>query len=384
MKDNRDRLGLQELIELAAAGLGQMFDPEKEVFCFRLKQTDNSLVREGISIRYTIIALLGLHRLEASGGRSPVSIRTALNKLLGASDRITNAGDLGLLLWLCALVSPSHLGSTCRSMDLQGALHRYSDARRRQTMELAWFLSGLTHATLARASDVPDLSKLALRTYELVKDNQGKSGLFGHLHRSRSFSGVLRGRIGSFADQVYPIYAFSKFGQAYRVPEALELALKCAEGISRTQGPLGQWWWHYDSVTGKVRGHYPVYSVHQHGMAPMALLALSDASRTDFNAPICKGLQWISGNNEIGFDFRSQQAKVVWRSLYSRGSGSMLDAAASFLRRRDGLESASSLAVKFECWPYELGWLLYAFAGTDLANLDTHCVFNRAQTGNTL
>lgn len=361
-----------------------MFDAEKQSFCFRLKRTNQGLIREGSSVRYTIMALLGLHRLEASGARSPINVRTALNELLKTGNRIDCAGDLGLLLWLCALASPEHLSRFCLGLDVEGALSRYRDARNRQTMELAWFLSGLAHSTLAGTTDVPELSELALRTYRLIKDNQGKSGLFGHLHRSGGFSGFLRGRIGSFADQVYPIYALSKFAQAYHVPEALELALKCADGISRAQGPLGQWWWHYDSVTGKVRGHYPVYSVHQHGMAPMALLALSEASRTDFTAPICRGLQWINGNNEIGFDFRSRQAKVVWRSLYrERMYGTTLDAATSVFRLRDGSESARDLTVKFECWPYELGWLLYAFAGTDPTNLGTHWVLNGSQTEDT-
>lgn len=365
-KEYQDDLAVRDLIELATDGLVPMFDSEQGLFCFRLKQTEHGLVREGISLRYTIICLLGLHRFEASGGRAPINVCATLDKLLDQSDRITNAGDLGLLLWLCALVSSDHLSRASRILDLQSALRRYHDARQRRTMELAWFLSGLAHATLARGADIPELSELALRTYGLLKENQGENGLFGHLHTKSSFSGILRGRIGSFADQVYPIYALSKYSQAYDAPEAVKLALKCAEGISTAQGPLGQWWWHYDSVTGKVRGHYPVYSVHQHGMAPMALLALSEASRTDFTPQICKGLRWISGSNEIGFDFRSSHDKVIWRCLYSDSHGRTLEAVTSFFSQ--GHESARNLTVKFECWPYELGWLLYALAGTDLSN----------------
>jgi hypothetical protein len=367
-RECRGNLDLRGLIELAADGLGQMFDSEKGVFCFRLNQTNDALVREGTSVRYTIISLLGLHRLEASGGRSPISVHTTLEKLLGEDNQITNAGDFGLLLWLCALVSPKSLGPVCRKLDLQNALRRYSDARQRRTMELAWLLAGFSHSTLAGAAD-GKFSDIAFEAYRLIKSNQGKSGLFGHLHKSASFSGMIRGRIGSFADQVYPIYALSKFAQAYDVPEALELALKCAEGISRAQGPLGQWWWHYDSHSGEVRGHYPVYSVHQHGMGPMALLAISEASGADFNASICKGLKWISGNNEIGFDFRSLEAKVVWRSLYSSTHGTTLDVVKSFLRKPERSHSTHNLTVKFECWPYELGWLLYALAGTDPSDL---------------
>ena len=364
-QDNQDLGGL---IDLAADGLGQMFDFEKGVFCFRLKQTENGLVREGTSIRYTIISLLGLHRLQASGGQSPVDVHATLEKLLMSDGQITNAGDFGLLLWLCAQVSPNLLQQTCRKWDLENALRRYSDARQRRTMELAWLLAGLAHAKLAGATDGKS-SDIAFDVYRLIKVNQGKSGLFGHLDKKASLSGMLRSRIGSFADQVYPIYAFSKFARAYDVPEAQELALKCAEGISKAQGPLGQWWWHYDSHTGEVRGHYPVYSVHQHGMGPMALLAISEASGANFSAAIGRGLGWISGNNEIGFDFRSPQAKVVWRCLYSNTHSSTFDAIKSFFRRPDISDSANDLTVKFECWPYELGWLLYALAGADQSDL---------------
>ena len=81
--------------------------------------------------------------------------------------------------------------------------------------------------------------------------------------------GILRGGVGSFADQVYPIYGISKFSQALGDEKALERALDCGLNICEAQGPLGQWWWHYDSSTGEVVGKYPVFSVHQHAMGPM-------------------------------------------------------------------------------------------------------------------
>jgi len=73
----------------------------------------------------------------------------------------------------------------------------------------------------------------------------------------------------------------------------------CAEAICRMQGPSGQWWWHYDARNGRIFERYPVYAVHQDGMAPMALFALGEVARLDFSEPIYKGLAWISGNNEL-------------------------------------------------------------------------------------
>ncbi len=54
-----------------------------------------------------------------------------------------------------------------------------------------------------------------------------------------------------------------------------------AAAICGLQGPEGQWWWHYDTRNGSVVEGYPVYSVHQHAMAPMALLDLREAGGTD-------------------------------------------------------------------------------------------------------
>ena len=76
--------------------------------------------------------------------------------------------------------------------------------------------------------------------------------------------------------------------------EALQNSLQCANAICNLQGPLGQWWWHYDSMTGRVAERYPVYSVHQHAMAPMALFAAQDACNADFREPNLQraGVDW--------------------------------------------------------------------------------------------
>jgi hypothetical protein len=360
-------LEIRELSELAADGLVEMFDPATQHFCFRLKRTKGGLVREGTSRRYTIMSLLGLHQLEAAGIQSRIDVKATFDNLFRTEDRIADLGDLGLLLWLCALASPQDLEHIYSKIDIHGALSDYAAAQEGRTMELAWFLSGLAHATLASGQHSPDLDRLALKTYELIRDNQGVSGIFGHLGRSGSLAGVLRGRIGSFADQVYPIYAFSKFAQAYNVREALQSAMNCAEAICRAQGPLGQWWWHYDSLTGKVIEQYPVYSVHQHGMAPMALFALEAASRCDFSPAISKGLQWIFGKNELGWDFRDTSAHVIWRCTYPKAYRRHFGTVTNLLAGRTHAHSSEDMKVKFECRPYELGWLLYALAGRETA-----------------
>ena len=50
---------------------------------------------------------------------------------------------------------------------------------------------------------------------------------------------------------------------------------------------------------------YPVYSVHQHAMAPMALLDLRAAGGTDYMPAIAKGLQWLDSHPEKSEDMVS-------------------------------------------------------------------------------
>ncbi|MGB8887767.1 MAG: hypothetical protein WCC87_13650 [Candidatus Korobacteraceae bacterium] len=358
-----------QLCELAVKGLVSMFDAERQLFCFRLRRTPHGLVREELSHRYTIIALLGLHQLEAAGLRSPIDIRAVLDSLLRDYAWIDNLGDAGLLLWLCALLSPERIMEVVSGVRLETALTRFRGARRGSTMELAWFLSGLSHASLALPQQLPELTELAVDTCGLLTKNQGAQGIFGHLARKGSLAGVLRGHIGSFADQVYPIYALTKFAEAYKLEFALDRARSCAEAICRAKGPQGQWWWHYDSSTGKVFEKYPVYSVHQHGMAPMALFVLGEAARVDFSTSVQKGLSWIRANNELEIDVRDPASGVIWRSIYGKKRYKIyIRRILSLLGYRGDMESVRDLAVRYECWSYELGWLLYALAGLQRAS----------------
>jgi hypothetical protein len=238
-------------------------------------------------------------------------------------------------------------------------------------MELAWFLTGLTHASRAEQKRPPYLESLARQTYALLQSNQGKDGLFGHMARWNSLAGAVRGHVGSFADQVYPIIALAHFGEAFGVKEALQNSLQCANTICNLQGPLGQWWWHYDSTTGRVAGHYPVYSVHQHAMAPMALFAAQDACNADFREQIYKGLEWIGGANELRQSLEDKSASLVWRCIRPQKSTSSRGRLAALV----GQETTGTLQILHECRPYELGWLLYAFAGRESKGIQPNSRF---------
>ncbi len=231
-------------------------------------------------------------------------------------------------------------------------------------MELAWFLAGLSHGILACPGKLAHFKDLAVATYRKLIKNQGEQGIFGHLAKHKSVAGLLRGSVGSFADQVYPIYGLTKFAQACGDQHASQSALDCGLAICEAQGSKGQWWWHYDSSNGRVVDGYPVFSVHQHGMAPMTLFTLGEAIQSDFSPWIYKGLQWIE-DNELGVDMRDESENVVWRSIYRPLSRKYWNVATRLLAARKHPKSHDDLNVLYECRPYELGFTLYAFADKD-------------------
>jgi hypothetical protein len=362
-----DNLNVEKLaaniIDIAQNGLPAMFDSKRQLFCHRLHRSPGGkLVQDGISHRYTMMTLLGLHRLQRAGSGSPIDIGRVLDVLTADTDWIEYAGDIGVMIWTLAVIDPGRISRLGEKLNLRSALDRFRDARQCSTTELAWLLAGLAHAKSAGVKLV-DHDLLAAKVYDLLKRNQGPQGLFGHLAIESSLAGRFRGRLGSFADQVYPIYALAHFGRTYCDSDAIQRAKDCAGAIVRLQGSQGEWWWHYDSATGRVSRPYPVYSVHQHGMAPMALMALEEATGTDFSATINLGLSWIVGRNVLRVDMRQPEGGVVWRDIHPRGSNAKVQELMYIFFSRETNFECVQPDIRYECRPYELGWALYAFAG---------------------
>ena len=160
--------------------------------------------------------------------------------LLDRTEWVDNLGDPGPRVMACgkgeALVTRVCL---FHRFDVPGALMRFPEATDGMTMDLAWFLTGVSYAVLAE----PGRTQQGLRTpaeaarKSCCSPTRGSADISGHQSRHRGVRGRVRGRIGSFADQVYPIYALSIFAQAFDDRDALRHASACADGICRVQGP---------------------------------------------------------------------------------------------------------------------------------------------------
>ena len=171
-------------------------------------------------------------------------------------DEIAGIGDAALVCWAAAESGHSELPHAVTRL---GQLDRQSGPV--DVVSAAWVVSALVAARPSgRRGAAPG------RGAQAAAGRAGRGRLPAR-HRPGHARGTAS-HVGSFADQVYPIQALARLHRSAADPEALAAADAAARVICGAQGAGGQWWWHYDARTGGVVEGYPVYSVHQHAMAP--------------------------------------------------------------------------------------------------------------------
>ncbi|MER6029974.1 hypothetical protein [Streptomyces sp. NPDC001851] len=367
----------QRLLAVAESGLPSMLLPGGEAFAFTLagrKAPDGSwaLERRGTSTRYAAITALGVRFLPEGRQRAVLGGRTAqefTGLLVESLPAVTDLGDAALIAWAAAETGHPKLSDAVARVE---ALDE--DGRPRYTVEAAWVLSAL-----AAARGTVDVERRFTAARDrLLRARIGDSPLFPHA----TGPGLLpwyRAHVGCFADQTYPLQALARAhasGDGDGDPEALAAAEACAARICALQGDGGQWWWHYDARTGGVVEGYPVYSVHQHAMAPTALFDLADAGGTDFGASVRTGLGWMTDVPELAERPEKKEPLILdglgatWRKVYRGDPGKAVRAArglgtriAPNLRLKPLDRVYRPVSVDRECRPYEFGWMLYAWQG---------------------
>ncbi|XVX19274.1 hypothetical protein ACQP1U_13260 [Actinomycetota bacterium] len=352
------------LLELSAKGLRRMYLGPEQGF----PQTARGVagpdgprfVLEGHSPRYTAMSALGLNNLtleqqrEALGGTTSGDLAWLAVR---QAETTTDPGVVALAGWAVAEV-------TGEAPD--GPFHRMAELLRTgdplPTVDTAWMLTAAVAAADKR--DTAEIIDLALPRLLAA---QGPQGIFAAALPPESL-GRLRAHVGCFADQVYPIQALARLAAAGRT-DLLEHSARCADRIVEPQGGQGQWWWHYDSRTGGVVEGFPVYSVHQHAMAPMCLFDLQEAGGPDHSRAVELGLSWLTTHPETVDELIDDRFDVVWRKVGRREGATKaarkLNAVTTSLKaglRVPGLDRLLPPGpVDHECRPYELGWLLYAW-----------------------
>jgi hypothetical protein len=317
------------------------------------------LIPEGTNLRYAAIVGLGLGRCDEPTQRQVLAGATAAELVASVASRATRSADPGAVALAAWAAAETELRYDAGLFDI---IRRHLESERPlPTVDVAWMLTAAVAARFVGPAD--DVARTAR---DLLLAHQGPQGLFPHALPPESL-GRFRSHVGCFADEVYPIQALARLGAATADPEAVAAANRCAARITELQGPAGQWWWHYDARRGSVVEKYPVYSVHQHAMAPMALMDLADAGGDDHASAVYRGLDWLTMHPEVFDELVDERFGVIWRKVGRREPAKLvrkLNAATTSVRAgltlpTDRLFPTS--VVDRECRPYELGWLLYAW-----------------------
>ncbi len=357
---------IDALLRLSLNRLGEMFVPEAGLFCHHV----SGKAPVGVSVRYTVMVAIGLAR-----ARRFFEVPFDVSALLAAADAHADEvsclttvepnrlslGDLGLMLWAhCEARQMGGVGKILRRM--RHLTHDWSPRKLMQTtaMELAWVHMGLVGANILGSWLSDD--RLAVERVLLGRMWNARTGLF----RQKAFG--FRRRFANFACQIYPVLSLANSHKAFGAPETLDVARRCAGELIRNLNSDGGWPWLYDVQTGGVLEPMEVYSVHQHGMGPMALAALAEASGADYASVISRSVAWLYGNrfglatvDEPGGDiFRSVRRKPFAKAL---GSANVLGALFAGSRRPVFGAAARTVELNRATRPYEYGWLLYAWSG---------------------
>lgn len=358
----------RDLVELSLAALPEMFDESSGLFCQKTVVDGDRHSNRGSNAFYSAMSTVGILRQGARAPEDVFPLGRALDALHGVAVAGAPPQVLANVVWAMALAGDR------RGAELTGELARREDLRNCESAALGHVIHGLAVA----AEAYPERSAAAIEACrrwvpELLGRFSPRAELFGPFRRPTGVRSGLIHRLTSFAAQVYPLHGLASF---HRVTgEAPPPALRRVAGrIVAAQGPLGQWWWLYSTRSRAVLEGYPVYSVHQDGMAFMALLPVEALGEGSYREALGLGLDWIFGRNELSTELVRRDHPIVFRNIQRAGSDAdaMFGISRGNLARvvgrslRPGADRTEArpeeLEVLHECRPYHLGWLLHAYS----------------------
>ena len=261
-------LKIQEMMNLAFTTLTKLYSNGETLCCNTMLPLRDGIKPIGVSNRYSAISLIGLLKAMRHGYNPPVDLTKIMDRLMEEIKTDKNIGNFGLVCWAASMMDQpekylqqlrSHIRERLASVDLVDT-----------TLELQWLLTGACKLHM-KCADKLWLEDIISQTYKkLSKNFKDESDLFCS-QRSCRIKGRWKKNICYFSDQVYGIYSLCTYFEAFGDPTPLDQSLRIARKLCSLQGDKGQWPWLYDSRKGTVISMYPVYSVHQDSMAPMAV-----------------------------------------------------------------------------------------------------------------
>lgn len=357
---------INTLLDMAFQALPTMYCSRRREFARTVRRdatAQGGTRQHGTSLRYTAIVSLGIASLARSDQQKLMTGLTAQDLLDRVVERAFHAADLGTIAvsaWAAA-----EIRSELPAALFDRLIREIHESTPQLTVDYSWALTALV-----AANRLTDFLSITQRAATRLMSEQEVSGLFPHALPRQTLRRY-RAHIASFADQVYPILALARYFALTGDHRALHAANRCAAKIVAMQGPAGQWWWHYDIRTGAVVEGYPVYSVHQHAMGPMALFDLYEAGGANYISAIAPGLCWLYAHPEVNAKVLDHDTGLIWRKIYRREPLKLvrgLRSASTALSPRIKLKVLDQLCpttvIDYGCHSYELGWLFYAWKGS--------------------
>jgi hypothetical protein len=354
----------KDCVTIALQTLPRMLVSPEGPFCLELaKGNYEPRFDSDKSWRYTIMCLLGLARAEQAGLETHVNVKRIYDRTLALLPEL-GPGELGLLLWMATRIKSDQASAIAQEMAQKLEAGSFGSLA---GMEVAWIMTG--SATFHHHSGAKESPAIQRLVDYFFANRVSPSGLVYHLGAG------FRRRFPNFATQIYSLHALSMRARLCQEDRCGQQAQRLASRLQLNQRDNGGWPWLYDAKTGGVVEPFEVYSVHQHGMAPMAFLELAEATGADVSQTLAKSLAWLNGQNELQFQMIAPETGLIYRSIRRRKPNDRLEIFWRVLRSSLGAtpgalfpQSPSRLEVNFTCRPYELAWLLEAWTGRRLIN----------------
>ncbi len=374
------RLMSERYVTVALRGLEHSLTKDRAWFCFKAVPGagPGGVDVQGVSERYTTMSLLGLQRQSEFGRSADVPFAALLDNLVAWARTAPVIGDIGLVLWLCALRRDARADELAKIV-VNRQQEVLASGIGAPSMEVGYLLIGVAEAERFGIGGNA-LRKIADDVAEVLSRNRDEHThlfAFANKVRRKNFLRVrVDSRLGSFASQVYPTMGFAFHARACGDPRSARIARDCADRICALQGDAGQWWWIYNVVRGAAAVRYPVYSVHQDAMGPMMLTAAELGGGFDprYDRAIEKSFRWFEQRPELPRESMIDDASgMIWRAVQhddprhterlglSPAELSRMGFAAWF-GSIDERPLTDGGYVCRECRPYHLGWVLLADA----------------------
>ena len=356
---------IKDLCYIAKTALMRFYSNENSLPNSSTILENGSFITNSYNLRYAIIAQLGITKWIHYHPKDKDLLPHLFERIILRLDEINNIGDLGLAVWLCT-ENNSEICIAIVEKLIKAWTFSKNDCN---ATDFGWILQGLVRFVQNNNSVKDNVMHVLKEAYNLLINLYSTDTNLCYRHNRLQLKYKTSRQIASLADQVYPIIALANYGYHFGKQKSTDIAISVANTICKLQGRKGQWWWHYDVKNGLVAEEYPVFSVHQDAMAPMALLAIDKIAGTDHRVFIMNGLKWLNGHNELGSRMIIQDEGIIWRDIHRRDFLKMYRLIRGLLSI-GGFEKIHKLTSKnlfgykisMECRPYHLGWILYAWA----------------------